>query len=357
MSSYVRSQGGSHRVAYEYANYFAKDLHNVRLIYPNNLSKFPKKRPLIQWFKNVANYFERKVLNRKLSWFEFDSSIEKLFIPDLTEEYIPDADIVIATAWQVAEYMAEYSETKGAKFYIIHHDESLSGYPLERVRATWELPFYKVAVSNWTYESVLAISPDNLIYIPNGINNNLYTLNKLIESRPLCVCMAYSPRKIKDIQTGLKAICIAKEKFPELTVKLFGYFPESDNIPDWVQYYRKKSDIFLVEEIYNQSSVYLCSSLFEGFGLPVAEAMACGCAVVTTDCGGVRDFCIDRETALMCSPSDDYNLSENLCLLLQDSDLRVRIATNGKNYIKDFTWDKSYDRLISFIRSKVNQRA
>ncbi|UKO98444.1 glycosyltransferase family 4 protein [Nostoc sp. UHCC 0870] len=353
MSSYVKNPGGSHRVAYEYANYLATTSHQVKLIYPEKLSRFASNKSYFSFWKRSIHKIQRTISGNEINWFKFNSNVEKLFVPDLTQNYIPDADIVIATAWQVAEYMGEYSEAKGIKMYIIHHDESLSGYPIERVRETWHLPVNKVAVSRWTYESIQQATKESITYIPNGINHNLYRIIEPIENRDLCVCMAYSPRAIKDAKTGLKALSIAKERFPKLSAKLFGVFPKDSSIPDWAVYYRNRPDSFLVKEIYNRSAIFICSSIYEGFGLPVAEAMGCGCAVVTTDCGGITDFALHNKTALISPAKNATTLAENLCFLLEDAELRIKLAYTAKDNIKNFSWDSSCKQLEILIHNSM----
>lgn len=356
MSSYVKNPGGSHRVIYEYANYLANISHEVRLIYPDLLSKFPGNKSYLNLCKGLINKLQRTISTNNINWFKLNSNIEKIFVPDLTANYIPDADIVIASAWQVAEYLAEYDESKGKKVYIIHHDEALSGYPSDRVRKTWYLPIQKVAVSRWTYESVKQTTEEYLTYIPNGIDNNLYRIVNPVENRSMQVCMAYSPRAIKDIQTGIYALSIAKKRFPKITAKLFGVFPKSSLIPNWAIYYRNRPDKFIVEEIYNRSAIFICSSLYEGFGLPVAEAMGCGCAVVTTDCGGIKDFALHNKTALLSPPKDAENLAENICLLLEDTELRVNLAYAAQDKIKNFNWDNSCKKFEILINNLIDKK-
>ncbi|MBO3463198.1 glycosyltransferase family protein, partial [Aetokthonos hydrillicola] len=63
---------------------------------------------------------------------------------------IPDADVVIATWWETAEWVANLSEAKGAKAYFIQHHEVVWDYvPKERVAATWSLPMHKITISQW----------------------------------------------------------------------------------------------------------------------------------------------------------------------------------------------------------------
>src|SRR3979411_35307 len=102
---------------------------------------------------------------------------------------------------------------------------------------------------------------------------------------------------------------------------------------------------WIVGELYNRSSIILNSSLTEGFALPPAEGAACGCAIVATDSGGIRDFVQHDVTGLLSPPRNPDALAHNLCLLLRNDDLRIRLARSGSDFIKRFTWDRSADLL------------
>jgi len=105
----------------------------------------------------------------------------------------------------------------------------------------------------------------------------------------------------------------------------------------------------LVEDIYNGSSIFLCASLSEGWGLPPAEAMSCGCAAVSTDNGGVRDYAIHGETALLSPPEDPQVLADNLNRVLNDGTLRTKLARQGNEYIQEFNWNRAVQAMADFI--------
>jgi glycosyltransferase involved in cell wall biosynthesis len=77
--------------------------------------------------------------------------------------------------------------------------------------------------------------------------------------------------------------------------------------------------------------------------------MACGCAVVTTDCGGNREYAVHEKTALVSDPDDFVSLVSNTLRLLSDEEFRIKIAFAGRERIMDFTWEKSSQQLIEFI--------
>ena len=80
-------------------------------------------------------------------------------------------------------------------------------------------------------------------------------------------------------------------------------------------------------------SIYVCSSHYEGFGLSVAEAMAMGLPVVSTDISGVRCFIKDNETGFLVEPGNPQLLSRRILQVITDADLCRKVSNQGQNYI------------------------
>jgi glycosyltransferase involved in cell wall biosynthesis len=168
--------------------------------------------------------------------------------------------------------------------------------------------------------------------------------------------MMCSPVAFKGSKDGIAALEIAKNKFPDLRVVLFGNSRRSSWIPQWMTYARNPPQNWIVEELYNGSSIVLSSSVTEGFALPPAEGAACGCAIVATDSGGIRDFVQNGVTGLLSSPKNPEALANNICLLLGNNDLRIRLARSANDFIKNFTWARSTDLLESFMLQAVDRK-
>ena len=74
------------------------------------------------------------------------------------------------------------------------------------------------------------------------------------------------------------------------------------------------------------------------------EAMACGCAVVATKVGGIPDYAVAGETALVVEPHEPAAVAAALGRLLDDHALLRQIAAAGQTHIRQFTWDRATDQ-------------
>jgi glycosyltransferase involved in cell wall biosynthesis len=353
----VRPIGGL-KVAYEYANELAARGHQVSVIHPRFMRNIEQSRNLIQRVQSAAintrNYF---VPRSGLGWQPLRKEVKLLQVPEPTAQNVPDADLVFATAWQTAEYVVEFPRQKGKKFYVIMDFDPwiASKQVLER---TWAWPFVKVTISNWLYEKVRAAGcpASDVANIPIGINFQRFDLDNDVANREKKILMLFSNSRSKGSEDGLRALAACKEKHPDLEVVLFGpaHRRRPPNLPDWAQYRGNISDQEL-RKLYNESRIYVCSSLAEGFALPPAEAMACGCAVAATDCGGIREFAVDGENTLLSPVGEPESLARNILRLIENDQLRIKLAQAGRETIQKLTWQAATDKLESLINSNLDE--
>lgn len=353
LPGYPNKPVGGFRVVYQYANEFVKKGHEVKIIHPMYMPNYPQKKILkVKTFiKACIKRIIYKVYTPQkpiINWQEINPKIKMIYVPTLNEKYIPDSDVIIATAWHTAEYVVSYSNRKGEKFYFIQHYETWSG-PKERVDKTWLFPLKKIVIANWLKELGEELGAENLKVVPNAIEHKKFFLTNKIENRPHKVAMLYHYSDWKGSAEGIKALEIVKEKVPELQAVLFGVPERGPEIPDWIEYIQTPEQEILRDYIYNQSSIFLCASWSEGWGLPASEAMACGCAVVSTENGGVRDFAIHNETALLSPIKDSHQLANHILQLINDSDQQVRMAYSGYKYIQKFNYQNSSTEFEKYL--------
>ncbi|HEY4356849.1 MAG TPA: glycosyltransferase family 4 protein [Acidobacteriaceae bacterium] len=91
---------------------------------------------------------------------------------------------------------------------------------------------------------------------------------------------------------------------------------------------------------YGRHSIVLFPSISEGFGFALLEAMSMGLAAVTTQSGLGVDWLKDEQNALIIPASSSYHLAEGAMRLMEDRELRIRIAENGKALCQSFTTER-----------------
>lgn len=104
-----------------------------------------------------------------------------------------------------------------------------------------------------------------------------------------------------------------------------------------------------IAKVYQSADIFISTSWWEGFGLPPLEAMACGCAVITSKSGGVNEFAEEGKNCLMFEPENEHELTENLNILINDIVLRKRLAIAGVRTASAFDWKKSANQLLNIL--------
>ena len=105
--------------------------------------------------------------------------------------------------------------------------------------------------------------------------------------------------------------------------------------------------------IYNLARLMVFPSLYEGFGLPPLEAMACGCPVVVSNRGAMLEA--TGEAAIHVDPESTEELSEAIRLLYCDDDLRLRLSTAGIEHARQFTWAAAAKNVAAFFERAAGQ--
>lgn len=94
--------------------------------------------------------------------------------------------------------------------------------------------------------------------------------------------------------------------------------------------------------LYRSAALTVIPSLHEGFGFPALEAMACGCVVASSGCGGLGE--ISGEAALLFDPEDPGAIAAAIQQGLADADLRARLIFAGRRLAVRYTWEESARR-------------
>jgi len=96
--------------------------------------------------------------------------------------------------------------------------------------------------------------------------------------------------------------------------------------------------------LYNAATLFAYPSLYEGFGLPILEAMSCGCPVVASNVSSIPEVCEDA--ALMINPKDVEELSQAMYKLIIEGSLRQMLIKKGLERVKQFSWRKTAEQTL-----------
>lgn len=111
------------------------------------------------------------------------------------------------------------------------------------------------------------------------------------------------------------------------------------------------SDIELVK-VYNLATCFVFPSFYEGFGLPVLEAMACGTPVVCSDSSSIPE--VGGDAVVYCNPYDVNDIKDKIELVLNDKDLQKEMIFKGLEQAKLFSWEKSVENHIRVFQKVLN---
>jgi glycosyltransferase involved in cell wall biosynthesis len=351
------SPTGGGKVVYQYANALASAGHSVEVLHPRtlflwNIRKNPVEK-LLSFGLDCARLAHIRPMRGapEVPWMPMHPAVRISVVPALFARFIPDADVIVASLWRTAEYVERYPESKGRKFYFIQHYETWSG-PEHRVDRTLKSSMNKIVISAWLKQLVNEFSGDEAFQVPNPVDHDEFFVTASIETRLRVVSMLYSTHAWKGAVDGVAALERAKVEFPKLKAILFGTPARPSFLPGWITYIQNPERHILRDAIYNTSSIYMCPSWSEGWGLPALEAMACGCAVVTTDNGGMRDFVIDGENGIVVPPKAPRVLGSALVSLLTDDERREAFAARSVELAQRFTLQVSVDMLLTAFACK-----
>jgi glycosyltransferase involved in cell wall biosynthesis len=356
MPAYTTAPSGGPKVVYQYSSELVRRGHKVTVVHPRLTAGTRLQPPanIYRWLRRQGGKVRDRLSRPKFEWVTIHPRVRLTYVPELTFRHLPDADAVFATAWNTAQPVLELPPRKGAKFYLIQHYETWDG-GRESVDATWRFPLTKVVIARWLFEKGIELGCDaqDMRYITLGLDHGVFRLLQPIARRPVRVAMMFSTQEWKGSAEGVQALERAKSHRGDLQAILFGECLRPEWLPRWIEYRRRPPQRVLAEEIYNGCSLFLSPSWYEGWPAPPAEAMACGCAVAITDCKGSTEYAENEINALVSPARDVQALAANLMRLLGDDRLRRRLATNGNERIKHFTWQRSSDLLEEYIRERV----
>ncbi|MEK6618013.1 MAG: glycosyltransferase family 1 protein [Nitrospirota bacterium] len=106
--------------------------------------------------------------------------------------------------------------------------------------------------------------------------------------------------------------------------------------------------------LYSHAAVFVFPSVYEGFGMPVLEAMACGAPVITSNTTALPE--VAGDAAVLVNPEDAEELANEMIRVLENSALRDTLRAKGFQRVKQFTWERAAHRTMAVYREVCEGR-
>jgi GT2 family glycosyltransferase len=264
----------------------------------------------------------------------------------------PQEAIKVATWWETAFPVWLSSITKGVPVYFISEYETWF-YPDDLVAqasvvSCYRKEFRNITISPYNLDELRSIGLDATL-IPCGYDDTTYKVLKDVkreEDTLLAVGRTFFQKNFELTYKAWKNLAAQRPK-----MWLYGFEPELAKRDSRIEYFTKPSNEE-VNELYNKATAFIQTSRHEGFCLPVLEAMAAGCPVITTDSHGNRGFCFDGKNCLMVKQDDVEGTAKAIDRIMTDKPLRDKLARAALETVKDYRWDAVTKKAADFF-SKV----
>ncbi|MEG4090328.1 glycosyltransferase family 4 protein [Microcoleus sp. Pol12B4] len=266
----------------------------------------------------------------------------------ITDLDVTDADIVMATWWETAEWVAKLSPRKGTKVYFLQHYEAFDYVPKGRVEATWWLPMHKIAVAQWLTDIAGNEYGDlSVSLVPPTVDTkqfyNPLSRGKQPRGKQLVptVELHYNTTPWKGCDIALQPFSIAAKKIPHLRLVAFGSGHDSShpNLLHKDTEYNKEPTQDQLTDFYSKCDAWAFSSRSEGFGLPILEAMACGTPVIGTPSGLAPEL-LAGGGGILVKPEDPENMAKAIEQICQLSDAEwCAMSETALERVINYTWE------------------
>lgn len=197
--------------------------------------------------------------------------------------------------------------------------------------------------------------------IPLGIDKKEFYEKKRKRAQSTLLYVG-SEQKRKNVESIIKALPLIKREIPSVTFVKVGQAQDNWNrekLKALAKQYGVEKNIVWREyvedlaEEYSTATVFVFPSLYEGFGFPVLEAMACGCPVICSNKTSLPELAGDA--ALYCNPLNEKDIAEKIIQVLKDKELQKSLRKKGLQQAQKFTWRKSVQETMEVYRQVYGQ--
>jgi glycosyltransferase involved in cell wall biosynthesis len=330
-----RGVGGGSRAIVEFGNHLLNRGHKVRIFY--------RSEPIS--FRDAVRLTYIRIRYGNNDWLRnFHGPVQSY--NQLRPNQFASDEIILSMCAQTTLDAHDLPDMHGIKVFHCHGAE-LENW--DQMIQSWKLPKYILVVSSHLIDIFKKeVNKDVLGIVPDGVDCDLY-YPAVDEIDRNGIGATFRWGYTKGPEMVLQVMKELDKKYPSIPKVSFGNGRKPNGFDNVI--YTRLPTVKQAREIYSNSMVWLLTSRLEGFGMSVLEAMACGCVVVSTDCGGPRDVVQDGVNGYIV-PVDDINaMMERISILVNDEKQRSRMAKAAIETAHRFSWDAASLKLEGYLYS------
>ncbi|MEI6288095.1 MAG: glycosyltransferase family 1 protein [bacterium] len=224
---------------------------------------------------------------------------------------------------------------------------TISEFSKREIMELYQVPAEKIKVVYLGFDSTQFSQQKN--------NNADAVLQKYKITKPYLLYVGRLEKK-KNIGNMILAFALAKEKFSDLKLVLAGSEGHQfEEIKKIITEHKLENEVIItgyvdsvdLPIIYNQAQIFLFPTLYEGFGLPILEAMASGVPVITSDMNPHRE--VGGKSAVYTDPQSPERMAEIISNILTVDGFRTELIASGLERVKEFSWEKTAKEILEII--------
>ena len=204
------------------------------------------------------------------------------------------------------------------------------------------------------------VKPENISVIHNAVDSNIFRPYPEIKNLPQrLITTASADVPLKGLDFSLYALADLSKEFQDIELLVIGTLRKGGHTDRLIKKLNLNERVTFktgitkdeIAQEYAKSSVAIVSSLYEGFGYPVAEAMSCSIPLIATDVASIPE--ITDNFAILIPPKDSDAIRDSIRKILLEPDLYNKVAAKGRLHIKNkFNWQtigKQYEELMNKV--------
>lgn len=367
----IRGLGGIQKVTLLKANALAEIPQNkVYIIVTDNWMNHPlihELSPKITFINLQINYYKNDYKSRFhqiISNFKIINHYFKL--QKAISQIKPD---VIISVGQSEKYIVPLLQTSAVKIREIHFNSNYRNFTYRFKIISHVLNFLDFKIMAKGYNKIVLLTKEDKDTFFSHNNKYTYIHNPLTfeptynyDNNSNYIIAVGRLSIEKDFLSLIKAWGMIHTKCPDWKIKIIGDGPEKNVLEKEIKNLQLSNSIELhgysnnIKKEMSNSSIFVMTSFYEGFGLVLLEAMACGLPSIAFACQfGPRDIITDGKNGLLVYKRSIEELSNKLLYLIQHPEIRKQISSQALVRVRDFSINRITDKWMKLFQSELKQ--